>query len=372
MNIQQRKKILKQAKQIVIKVGTRLLTDPTRISAIIKQIAHLKDKNCRVILVSSGAVGMGMKALDLDKRPHKLSDVQALAAVGQSRLMSFYEKECSKYGFHCAQILVSAEDLRDRERHLNLLNCLNSLMSQGILPIINENDSLSIDEIRFGDNDTLAAMLALMTRSDLTILLTNVDGLHSVDTKGNLHKRISVVSGITKVMKQSAKGTDDAAFSIGGMGTKLSAAEMVTSTGEHLIIADGREEDVLERIFKCDDVGTLFLPTSEKQMQARKRWLSFFSNISGNIVIDEGAVEAIINKGRSLLPSGIIELKGSFNKGETVTISDSNGNIIAKGLTSFSSNELNQVLGKKSDEIRKIFGPVEDEAVHRNNLSRLK
>ena len=178
--------------------------------------------------------------------------------------------------------------------------------------------------------------------------------------------------GITKVMKQSAKGTDDSEFSIGGMYTKLSAAEMITKSGEHMIIADGRDKDVIDRIFNYEDVGTLFLPETEKHMQSKKRWLSFFSTISGNIVIDDGAVEAILNKGRSLLPSGIIGFQGSFSKGDTVSISNTKGNLIAKGLSSFSSNELKSISGKKSNEIRKILGPVEDEAVHRNNLSRLK
>jgi len=371
MNIQHRKQIIKDAKQIVIKVGTRLLTDNSLISAVIKQIAHLKKSGCRVMLVSSGAVGMGMQTMQLNKRPSRLSSVQALAAIGQCNLMSLYEKECSKYDFHAAQMLLTTEDLGNRNRHLNVLNCINSLWNQGNLPIINENDSVSIDEIKLGDNDTLAAMLAIMTRSDLTILLTTVDGLHSVDNSGNLDQRISLVSKITEEMKQSASGTDDASFSIGGMTTKLNAAEMITSAGEHMLIADGRDRDILDKIFKGEDVGTLFLPTAEKQMQSKKRWMNFFSKISGNIIIDDGAVEAITQKGRSLLPSGIKEFQGNFNRGDTVTISDQKTNIIAKGLSSFSSDELTKIAGKKSCEIRKILETGDDEAVHRNNMLKI-
>ncbi len=372
MNIQHRKQIIKQAKQIVIKVGTRLLTDSSLIPTIIRQIAHLRERGCRVMLVSSGAVGVGMKTMSLKKRPARLSAVQALAAVGQSSLMSLYEQECAKYGFHAAQMLLTAEDLGDRERHLNVLNCINSLWAQGNLPIINENDSVSIEEIKLGDNDTLAAMLAIMTRSDLTILLTTVDGLHSVDSDGNLDMRIPLVSGITDEMKRAATGTDDSSMSIGGMATKLRAGEMISSAGESMLIADGREGDILDRIFDCDDVGTLFVPTADKQMQSKKRWLSFFSKVSGNLIIDEGAVEAIMNRGRSLLPSGILKFQGEFLRGDTVTISDQRGLVLAKGLTSFSSSDLAQIVGAKSCEIRKILGSNDEEAIHRNNLSKLK
>ena len=372
MNIQRREQIIKDAKQIVIKVGTRLLTDSSLIPAIIRQIAVLRENGYRVMLVSSGAVGVGMKRMGLEKRPSAIAAVQALAAVGQSALMSLYEKECLKYGFHAGQMLLTAEDLSNRNRHLNVLNCINSLWSQGNLPIVNENDSVSIDEIKFGDNDTLAAMLAIMTRSDLTVLLTTVDGLHSVDSFGELDERIPLVTEITDKMKESASGTDDASLSIGGMITKLRAAEMITSAGEYMLIADGRDKNIIERIFNCDDVGTLFLPTSEKQMQSKKRWLNFFSKTSGSLVIDDGAVKAITEKGSSLLPSGIIEFSGDFLRGDTVNIVDCNGELIAKGLTSFSSDDLAQIIGEKSCGIRRILGSDDEEVVHRNNMSKLK
>ena len=366
-NIAQRNKIIKSAKRVVIKVGTRLLTDSSLIAPLIKQIAELKKAGKHVILISSGAVGIGMKTLALEKRPAKLSVIQSLAAIGQSKLMSIYERECAKYGFHAAQLLLTAEDLNDRERHLNVLNCINSLWNQNNLPIINENDSVSIDELKLGDNDTLAGLVAVMARCDLTILLTTVDGLHSLN-RGKLDKRISLVSTVTDRMKKSAIGTDDAAMSIGGMKTKLIAAEIVSSAGEALIIADGREKDALTQIFKCEDIGTLFLPAKGKQMRSKKRWLNFFSRANGKVIIDDGAEKALLQKGRSLLPSGIIELEGSFKRGDTVNITNKAKKVFAKGLSNFSSDELEKILGKKSCEIRKILGSGDDEAVHRNNL----
>ena len=372
MNIQHRRQIIKDAKQIVIKVGTRLLTDSSLIPSIIRQIAHLKEMGYRVMLVSSGAVGVGMQTMGIKKRPSRISAVQALAAVGQSALMSIYEKECKRYSFHAAQMLLTKEDLGDRNRHLNVLNCIHSLWNQGNLPIINENDSVSIDEIKLGDNDTLAAMLAIMTRSDLTILLTTVNGLHSVDSAGRLSERIPLVSEITEEMTKSAMGTDNSSLSIGGMITKLKAAEMITRAGESMLIADGREEGIIDRIAAGEDVGTLFLPTTSKQMQSKKRWLSFFSKISGNLVVDDGAVEAIMKDGRSLLPSGIVEVSGSFKRGDTVTISDGAGDIIGKGLVNYSSGELKKVNGESSCGMRRILGAVDDEVIHRNNLSKLK
>ena len=367
-NIAQRDKIIKSSKRIVIKVGTRLLTDSSLISPLIKQIAELKKQGLHIILISSGAVGIGMKTLKLPKRPAKLSSIQALAAIGQSKLMSLYEQECAKYGFHAAQLLLTAEDLNDRERHLNVMNCINSLWNQGNLPIINENDSVSIDELKLGDNDTLAGFVAVLTRCDLTILLTTVDGLHTVK-KGKLDQRVSLVCGITEEMQKSAKGTDDSAMSIGGMTTKLSAAEVVTSAGEALVIADGRNSDTIKRIFKCEDIGTLFVPKTEKQMRSKQRWLNFFSRASGKISVDDGARDAILKKGRSLLPSGIFKVEGVFFRGDTVKICDSNRKIIAKGLTNYSSDDLKLIQGKQSCEIRKILGAGDDEVIHRDHLA---
>ena len=246
-NIELRKKLIRNCHRIVVKAGTRLLTDPESLPVLIGQIKTIRDAGKQVILVSSGAVGIGMKILKLKKRPRRLSEVQALAALGQGKLMAMYEAECEKLGFRCAQILLTADDLRSRERHLNALNCIETLLSQDILPIINENDPVSVDELKFGDNDILASLLASMTRADLTIILTTVDGLKKPNEDGTLGDRISVVRGITDTQRAMATGTDDGNMSIGGMTSKLKAADTLNSAGEALWLASGRDSDILGR-----------------------------------------------------------------------------------------------------------------------------
>ena len=324
-----------------------------------------------MILVSSGAVGTGMKSLGLTRRPRRLSQVQALAALGQVKLMSMYEAECEKLGFRAAQILLTAEDLRSRERHLNALNCIETLLSDDVLPIINENDPVSVDELKFGDNDILASLLASMTRADLTIILTTVDGLKKPNPDGSLGERISVVRGITDTQRDMAKGTDDGNMSIGGMASKLKAADTLNSAGEALWLASGKETDILDRIFRGEDVGTVFLPASsrKKKMESRKRWLSSFSRPHGRVVIDDGAVQALRRRGSSLLASGITSVEGDFVRGDVLEIVSQDGQLIGKGLTNFSSDECRKLMGHQSSENHLILNyDADDEVIHRNNL----
>ena len=362
-----RKNILSKVDKVVIKVGTRLLVDDSFTKNLVAQIAYLRNKGINVILVSSGAVGTGMNILKITKRPSRLSDIQALAAIGQSYLMSQYNKYCTKYGFHAAQLLLTADDLRNRERHVNIMNCINSLWANGNLPIINEDDSVSVDELKVGDNDTLAAFVAVMTRTSLTILLTTVDGLYT-RLNGQLHERISIVNSISETMKVDAMGTDDSAMSVGGMITKLTAAEMVTSAGDSLIIADGRKDNILKQIFNYNDTGTLFVSMLGKNISARKRWLTFFSRSCGKILVDSGAKNAIMNSGCSLLPSGINSIEGSFTRGDTVKICNHSGKPFAKGLSNYSNSELNKIIGCNTGDISGILGAGDDEVIHRNNL----
>jgi glutamate 5-kinase len=373
-NVKIRKKIIEETKQVVIKVGTRLLTDEKMISVLISQIAQLREKGYKVLLVSSGAVGIGIKTLGLDSRPTRLREIQALAALGQNKLMAMYEKECNKYNFHSAQLLLTAEDLTDRKRHLNVMNCVDALWSQGVLPIINENDSVSIDELKFGDNDTLAALVATMTRSELTIILTTIDGLHH-KADGVFGDRISSVSAISNEMKGMATGTDDSTMSVGGMISKLNAAEIVNAAGAYMWILDGRPETAILDALKADDIGTVFIPDDNtKLMQAKKRWLSFFSKVSGELKIDNGAEKAVVMNGKSLLPSGLIEIKGQFERGDTVDIVNCDGKVIAKGLINFSSNECDKIKGAQSQDIPKLLQinldliAVDDEIIHRDNM----
>ena len=327
-----------------------------------------------MILVSSGAVGIGMKILKLKKRPRRLSEVQALAALGQGKLMAMYEAECEKLGFRCAQILLTADDLRSRERHLNALNCIETLLSQDILPIINENDPVSVDELKFGDNDILASLLASMTRADLTIILTTVDGLKKPNEDGTLGDRISVVRGITDTQRAMATGTDDGNMSIGGMTSKLKAADTLNSAGEALWLASGRDSDILGRIFNGEDVGTIFLPANaKKKMESKKRWLSTFSRSKGKLVIDDGAVAALRKKGCSLLASGIFAVNGEFERGDVLEIVSGSNTLIAKGLTNFSAAECRLLMGHKSSENHLILRyDADDEVIHRNNMYVVK
>jgi len=362
-----RKIFIEEAKKIVIKVGTRLLTDTFVVSQIISQIAYLKSQKKEIILVSSGAVGLGMKTLNLIKRPNELSKIQALAAIGQSKLMSLYEKEAGNFGFHCAQILLGSDDLNNRQRHLNVMNCLNALLKMEILPIINENDSVSVDELKFGDNDSLAPLIAVMTRADLTIILTTVDGLmSSLNSDGKL---IPIVRKIDSSIKGLASDTNDKDVSIGGMSTKIKAAQIVTASGEPLLIANGKTPNIIQKIFSLEEEGTLFVP-SKKQINSKKRWLGFFSKSKGKLYVDDGAVKAIKEKNKSLLPSGIKKISGNFETGDTIDICSINGDVFARGLVNYNSKELLSILGKKSSEIYSILGYIgDDEIVHKDNLT---
>lgn len=363
-----RKKVISPKEKIVIKVGTRLLTDLGRIGELMKEIHKIRQRGYQVILVTSGAVGLGMKSMELTRRPKELAKKQALASIGQGKLMSLYDLEAKKYGFHVGQILLTMSGLRDREQHLNTLNCINTLLHMNVLPIINENDSVSVEELTFGDNDTLATLVGMMMRCQLTIILTSVDGLYEVKD-GKFCDRISLVEKITPEIKKMAMGTDDDQTSVGGMASKIKAACMVASAGEYLWIANGKDMSILEKIFNGEDVGTLFLPPKNSIMSSRKRWLSFFAKSNGQIHIDDGAEKAIIANGRSLLPSGIISLNGSFKKGSAVDIVNKSNTIIAKGLTNYSIDDLRRLIGLKSEEIDKALGfHGYEEAVHRDNL----
>ena len=366
-----RRKALKQAGQVIVKAGTRLLIDRESISALVSGIAELRKTGRRVLLVSSGAVGRGMKALNIQRRPRKLADVQALAAIGQSELMSIYAEECRKYGFAVAQLLLTAADLRNRERYLNVMNCINSLWEQGVLPIVNENDPVSVDEIKFGDNDTLAGLLTSLTASGLALILTTEDGLRDRNSDGTLGDRISVVEKLDSGILSLAGGTDNSDLSTGGMSSKLHAAEIVTAGGAYLWIADGRQKDIISKIIRGEDVGTVFVPKSDR-LPGRKRWLTFFCRTSGKITVDDGAARAIIQSGKSLLPSGVTGCEGDFRRGDTVEISDCRGKVIARGLTNFSLNECEKIMGKNSQEIHLLLGADADEVViHRDNLTLL-
>ncbi len=367
-NVELRRQLLGNCRQIIVKAGTRLLTDRSRIANLVEGIAKVRARGYRVLLVTSGAVGMGMRQLGLKRRPRELSGVQALAAIGQCKLMSIYEEECAARGFASAQLLLNASDLRSRERYLNVMNCINALWEKNVLPIINENDSVSVDELKFGDNDILSGMLATLTGSQLTVILTTEQGLRErVD--GVLGERISVVRKLDSSIKAMAGGTDNSEFSIGGMTSKLRAAELVTAAGDALWIADGRNADTLERVINGDDIGTLFLP-GKNRVSGHKRWIKFFAAGNGSVTVDEGAAKAL-NKGSSLLPSGVVSVSGTFRRGDSIEVFDAAGVLLARGLSNYDSAEADRIKRLHSDELSAALGgrDADDELIHRDNLT---
>ena len=372
MSDKDRRAAVENSRQIIVKAGTRLLIDRNSIANIVSGVAALRKSGRQVLLVSSGAVGMGMEVLGIERRPKQLSRRQALAAVGQSALMAIYSEECRKHGFACAQLLLTAGDLRSRSRYINVMNCVNALWAENVLPIVNENDPVSVDELKFGDNDTLAGLLGSLTGAGLTILLTTVDGLRDRNADGSLGERIPVVSKLSDAVYKLAGGTDDSNFSIGGMESKLRAANIVTSAGEYLWIADGRNEHVLQDILEAKDIGTLFKP-SVHRLSGHKRWLTFFSRISGRITVDAGAVEAIFHNGKSLLPSGVTSVSGEFKRGDTVEIAGPDGKVFARGLINYSSADAGKIAGLQSSEVANLLGnSAESEIIHRDHLNLMQ
>ena len=368
---------LKNVRRVVIKVGTRLLMDVSgespdeRVQKLIAEIAELRKAGLEVVLVSSGAIGAALRVLKTGRRPKRMAALQAYAALGQCHLMTLYEEACNPHGFHCAQLLLTAADLHDRDRNLKVTQCLEELLAQGILPVINENDSVCTDEIKVGDNDTLAALTASLCRADLTILLTTIDGLRERNPEtGELGRRISVVNEIGAEVLAQAQGTDGNSFSVGGMITKLRAAGITTSCGEYLWIADGFDFGVVRRIFQHQNIGTLFMPTHKERMHARQRFIAFFSEPEGELIIDSGAEEALLHKGKSLLPSGVIGMKGLFSAGATVRITNTARKELARGTVNFGTAELSKICGAGTAQLETLLGhkPAATEVVHRNAL----
>lgn len=364
-------------KRIVVKVGTSILTSPdylpdkSWIKKLTAQIAALTEKNIQVILVTSGAIGAGMGLLGLSTRPHLLPQQQAAAAIGQSRLMEIYNYSFKLHNLLTAQILLTNEDLSSRQRYLNAKNTLLTLLNYKVIPIINENDTVSVDEIRFGDNDKLSALVAVLAQADLLIILSDVDGLYSGGIEKSRPKTkkdiISIVEKITPEVEKTAT-VSQSKVGTGGMISKIEAARICGAAGLPCIIANGRTPGILEKILGNQDTGTLFLPQKE-QLAARKRWIKFNTKVKGRINVDAGAKEALALKNKSLLPKGIIEAAGTFAIGDTISIVDQNGQEFARGLVNYSSEELRKIKGRASSQIESILGyKYYDEIIHRDNL----
>ncbi len=360
---------------LVVKIGTTLISsskaflDREKMQPIVEDIADLRKRGTKVILVSSGAIGAGMGVLGLKVRPKLLPQKQAAAAIGQSKLMHFYKELFNAYGLRVAQILLTKDDLDDRSKYLNARNTISTLLQyETIIPIINENDTIAVDEIKFGDNDTLAAIVASKMEADLLIILSNVDGLYDCDPrKSSGPKLIEDVADITEDLKKMC-GTPSGETSVGGMAAKLEAARIATRSSIGMVLANGERPHVLRDIFGGRSKFTYFQPRRES-IPGRKRWIAFGSAPHGTVKVDEGARRALLEGGRSLLPSGIVDVSGSFERGDTIKIVDESMSEIARGLTNYSAEEVKKIKGSHSSKIAELLGHKDyDEVVHRDNL----
>jgi glutamate 5-kinase len=335
---------LKQASRIIVKLGTGVLTDQRKqpdlvqMEQLVGQVAAQRQAGKELVLVSSGAVGAGMGALGYEKRPAELSELQACAAVGQSRLMTTYEQLFARFDLHVAQVLLTHDDLQHHDRHLNARDTLLALLRHGVVPIINENDAVSFTELKFGDNDYLSALVASLLPADALIILTTVDGV--IENFGQANPRtIPTIEQIDSAVETMAGGTASAT-AVGGMASKIQAAKVVIRAGIPLVIASGRKKAALARILEGETEGTLFIPQPNK-LKGRKRWIAFFHHPKGALFVDEGAKKALRESGRSLLPPGVARCEGDFRAGDIVRICDLNGTEFARGISRFNAAEIN-------------------------------
>jgi len=375
MNDLLRQEIAALAATIVVKVGTRVLTredgqlDEDRIDQLVDQVHHVMATGRKVVLVSSGAVGAGMGRLGLTSRPSDLAHLQAVAAVGQSILVEAYERSLHKHGRHAAQILLTAEDLEHRTRYLNARNTLVTLLELGAVPIINENDTVAVEELQttFGDNDRLAAIVTNLIRAPLLVLLSDVDGLYDGDPRAPGSKVIPTVEQLDESILGFVRDRLGG-LSKGGMASKLEAARLATAGGENVIIACGRSPDVLPRIVAGEPIGTLFLAQGQT-VAARKRWIGLTVKPRGRLLLDAGARAAIELSGRSLLAAGVIDAEGQFSKGDVVALRGPDGVEFARGLTNYGADEVRRIKGLKTRQIAEVLGHCPyDEIVHRDNM----
>jgi len=367
--------ILSKSKCLVVKVGSSLVTnegqglDTHAITHWADQIARLKGMGKQVVLVSSGAIAEGLQRLGWKTRPHALHELQAAAAVGQMGLVQVYETCFRKHDLHTAQILLTHEDLADRKRYLNARSTLRTLLALNVIPIINENDTVVTDEIKFGDNDTLAALVTNLIEADALVIMTDQKGLYSADPRKDPNATLIQEAHAGDTALEKMAGGAGSAIGRGGMLTKVLAAKRAARSGAHTIIAWGREPDVLVRLAQGEAIGTQLIADETNKVAARKKWLADHLQVRGKLMLDAGAARALCEEGKSLLPIGVHDLSGEFERGEVVTCLDPSGAEIARGLVNYSATDARKILKKPSSEIEAILGYVDEaELIHRDSL----
>ena len=372
-NIVSRKGWLKSVKRVVVKVGSGVLTaknglNRRLINDLTNDICDLRKKGIEVILVSSGAIASGLKKIGLPKRPESISQQQAVAAIGQSSLMMAYERAFGRHGQKVAQILVTRDDLNNRRRYLNARNTIFTLLSWKIVPIINENDTVVVDEIKFGDNDNLSAMVTNLTEAQLLVNLTDIDGLYDKDPRVHEDARlIKVVKTVNRDVIRYASSIPGF-LGTGGMESKIRAAQKVAMRGVPTIIARGFKGGILKKIFSGHEEGTLFMP-EDVGICSRKHWIAFTKSPKGEIVVDEGAGRALLERRKSLLPSGIREVRGRFSLGDSVVVMSEDERELAVGMVNYHSGDIKKIMGLRSSQIESALGfKHDDEVIHRDNL----
>ena len=373
MSFDRRQEVLKRVKTLVVKIGTNVLStdddrlDADQIESLAEQLHGICQTGVQLVLVSSGAIGAGMGLLGLKERPRDLSHLQAAAATGQAHLIHLYDKAFRPHGYHAAQVLLTANDFKNRSRYLNVRNTLRALAEFHVVPIVNENDTVSTEEIKLGDNDRLAAMVAGLIQADLLIVLSIVDGLLTGDPTQLGSQRIPLVERFDEELLNLV-GASKSSRGTGGMKTKLEAVRTATAVGVNVIIANGKRKNVLTEILSGTDTGTLFLAEGDG-VSAWKRWIGYTMPPKGRLVLDAGARRAVEQQGKSLLAIGIVRVEGNFAKGEVVSLVDDQGDEFARGLTNYDTVGAKAIAGKRTDEIARELGSIPyDEVIHRDNL----
>jgi glutamate 5-kinase len=372
----QKARILSRTRRIVVKVGSSTLSGPDGIkrdslASLTRSLATLHADGKEVVLVTSGAVASGMSRLGMKERPKSIPAKQAAAAVGQIALMAAYEQLFSTYGVHVAQILLTHDDLANRRRYLNAKHTMLALLDARVLPIVNENDTVAVEEIQFGDNDNLSALVAVLVEADLLVILSDVEGLYDRDPRTAAEARlIPLVERFDTLTAETRGGAGP--LGRGGMASKLEAAQKAALSGIPTLIANGRREETVSLVFDPEqEIGTLFLPMTDR-LASRKHWIAYTLKPAGAVVVDTGAYTALCEQGRSLLPAGVREVQGTFDEGECVAFLDNSGHEFARGLVNYSAADLQRIKGARTSQIERILGyKVSDEVVHRDDLALL-